>query len=142
MNYRTVFLWCSAVLGFAAAGKAGTHDDPLLRRIGLLPKARREQGGRFRRYDGNDVARLRVIRRPAAWLHPRRNSQTAPVSRSERRTDPLGSPEPYCRAYCRHSHENCCLQAMERVLTEAMCECEAGQNTRCPLIEVISGSAD
>src|SRR5262249_24939228 len=31
-------------------------------RIGLLPKARRE-GGRFRRYDANDVARLRFIRR-------------------------------------------------------------------------------
>jgi hypothetical protein len=34
------------------------------------------------------------------------------------------------------------LQAMERVLTEAMCECEAGRDTRYPLIEVISGSAD
>ena len=32
-------------------------------RIGLLPKARREGGGRFRRYDGDDVARLRFIRR-------------------------------------------------------------------------------
>ena len=32
-------------------------------RIGLLPKPRREKGGRFRRYDGDDVARLRFIRR-------------------------------------------------------------------------------
>jgi len=32
-------------------------------RIRLLPKARREQGGRFRRYDSDDVARLRFIRR-------------------------------------------------------------------------------
>jgi len=34
------------------------------------------------------------------------------------------------------------LQAMERVLTEALCECEAGRDTRCPLIEVLSGDAD
>src|SRR6516225_10555571 len=32
-------------------------------RIGLLPKPRREKGGRFRRYDRDDVARLRFIRR-------------------------------------------------------------------------------
>ena len=32
-------------------------------RIGLLPKARREKGGRFRRYDSDDIARLRFIRR-------------------------------------------------------------------------------
>ena len=32
------------------------------------------------------------------------------------------------------------LQAMERVLTDAICECEAGRETRCPLIEVISGN--
>ena len=32
-------------------------------RIGLLPKARREGGGRFRRYDSVDVARLRFVRR-------------------------------------------------------------------------------
>src|SRR6516165_3237161 len=32
-------------------------------RVGLLPKARREIGGRFRRYDGDDIARLRFIRR-------------------------------------------------------------------------------
>ena len=32
-------------------------------RIGLLPKPRREKGGRFRRYDRDDVAQLRFIRR-------------------------------------------------------------------------------
>jgi MerR family mercuric resistance operon transcriptional regulator len=32
-------------------------------RAGLLPKARREKGGRFRRYDADDIARLRFIRR-------------------------------------------------------------------------------
>lgn len=30
------------------------------------------------------------------------------------------------------------LQAMERVLSEAICECESGQQPRCPLIEVLS----
>jgi MerR family mercuric resistance operon transcriptional regulator len=32
-------------------------------RIGLLPKPRREKGGRFRRYDSDDIARLTFIRR-------------------------------------------------------------------------------
>ena len=30
------------------------------------------------------------------------------------------------------------LQAMECVLTEAFCECDAGQRPRCPLIMVFS----
>ena len=29
-------------------------------------------------------------------------------------------------------------QAMERVLTEAICECDRGERPRCPLIEVLS----
>ena len=33
------------------------------------------------------------------------------------------------------------LQAMGRVLSEAICECEAGQQPRCPLIEVLSRDA-
>jgi MerR family mercuric resistance operon transcriptional regulator len=33
------------------------------------------------------------------------------------------------------------LQEMERVLTEAMCECEAGREARCPLIEVLSSDS-
>jgi MerR family mercuric resistance operon transcriptional regulator len=33
------------------------------------------------------------------------------------------------------------LQAMELVLTEALCECEAGRDTRCLLIEVFSEDA-
>jgi MerR family mercuric resistance operon transcriptional regulator len=30
------------------------------------------------------------------------------------------------------------LQAMERVLSDAICECETGQQPYCPLIEVLS----
>jgi len=33
------------------------------------------------------------------------------------------------------------LQAMERVLTEAIGECESGLQPRCPLIEVLSREA-
>ena len=39
-------------------------------RIGLLPKARREQGGRFRRYDGHNLARPRFIRRAGSLASP------------------------------------------------------------------------
>ena len=30
------------------------------------------------------------------------------------------------------------LRAMERVLSNALCECESGQETGCPIIEVLS----
>jgi hypothetical protein len=33
------------------------------------------------------------------------------------------------------------LQAMERVLSEAICECDSGQQPRCPLIEVLSADS-
>jgi hypothetical protein len=33
------------------------------------------------------------------------------------------------------------LQAMDRVLSDAIYECEAGQQPRCPLIEVLSRDA-
>jgi len=33
------------------------------------------------------------------------------------------------------------LQAMEAVLSKAICDCEANRQTRCPLIEVLSGGA-
>ena len=108
-------------------------------RIGLLPQPHRPDG-RFRRYDANDVARLRFIRRARQ----------------------LGFTLDEVRAFMRlagsDSDDNACaearslaaahvadirakiadLQAMERVLADAICECEAGQQPRCPLIDVLS----
>lgn len=109
-------------------------------RIGLLPKPRREKGGRFRRYDSDDVARLRFIRRA------RQLGFTLDEVRALLRVA-TGDGE-NVRAEARsiataHVTEIRAkiadLQAMEAVLSDAICECDAGERPRCPLIEVLSG---
>lgn len=107
-------------------------------RIGLLPKPRR-QGGRFRRYDADDLARLRFVRRA------RQLGFTLDVVRSL-----LGLAAARDGTVCAEARRLAAahvadlrakiadLQAMERVLSEAICECEAGWRRTCPLIEVLS----
>src|SRR5215472_16281942 len=93
-------------------------------RIGLLPPPRRP-GGRFRRYDADDVARLHFIRRA------RKLGFTLDDARTEARN--------LATAHVAGIRSKIAdLQAMERVLSEAICECEAGQQPGCPLIEVQS----
>jgi MerR family mercuric resistance operon transcriptional regulator len=112
-------------------------------RIGLLPKARREKGGRFRRYDRDDVARLSFIRR-ARQLgftldEVRALLRLAAGDGADVRTEARSLAAAHV-ANIRAKIAD--LQAMVRVLTEAICECDAGQRPRCPLIEVLSdGSA-
>ena len=95
--------------------------------------------GRFRRYDSNDMARLRFIRR-ARQLGFTLDEVRALLRlaaadggnvRAEARSLAAAHVEDI-RAKIAH------LQAMGRVLTEAICECDAGQRPRCPLIEVLS----
>ena len=111
-------------------------------RIGLLPKARREGGGRFRRYDGDDVARLRFIRRA------RRLGFTLDEVRGLLRLatgvgeNVRAEARSLAAAHVAEIREKITdLQAMEAVLSKAICECEAGRQTRCPLIDVLSGAA-
>lgn len=106
-------------------------------RIGLLPKARRD--GKFRRYDGEDVARLRFIRRA------RQLGFTLDEIRGLLRLAAAGGPDARVEARSLAAahvadirSKIADLQSMESVLTDAICECEAGRQTRCPLIEVLS----
>ena len=108
-------------------------------RIGLLPKPRREKGGRFRRYDRDDVARLRFIRR-ARQLgftldEVRGLLRLARRDGEEVRTEARGIAAAHVAGIRAKIAD---LQAMDRVLTDAICECDGGQRPRCPLIEVLS----
>ena len=108
-------------------------------RIGLLPKPRREKGGRFRRYDRDDVARLRFIRR-ARQLgftldEVRGLLRLARGDGEEVRMEARGIAAAHVAGIRAKIAD---LQAMERVLTDAICECDGGQRPRCPLIEVLS----
>ena len=107
--------------------------------IGLLPKPRREKGGRFRRYDRDDVARLRFIRR-ARQLgftldEVRALLQLALGDGEDVRTEAQGIAAAHVAGIRAKIAD---LQAMDRVLTDAICECDGGQRPRCPLIEVLS----
>src|SRR5579864_5704427 len=93
-------------------------------RIGLLPKPRREKGGRFRRYDADDVSRLRFIRRARQLgftLNEVRALLRLAVGDSEGVRAEARSLAAAHIVDIRAKIAD--LQAMERVLTDALCEC-------------------
>jgi MerR family mercuric resistance operon transcriptional regulator len=108
-------------------------------RIGLLPKPRRQDGG-FRRYGGDDVARLRFIRRARqlgfVLKDVRKLLRLAP-GRGEAACAEAKSLAAAHVASVRAKIAD--LQAMERILTGAICECEAGYGPACRIVEVLSG---
>jgi MerR family mercuric resistance operon transcriptional regulator len=108
-------------------------------RIGMLPLPRR-QGGRYRRYDADDIGRLRFIRRARqlgfTLNEVRALLRLAVAGGEDVRTEARSLAASHV-ADIRAKIAD--LQAMERVLTDAICECDAGQQPRCPLIEVLSG---
>ncbi len=111
-------------------------------RIGLLPKARRESGGRFRRYDRDDVARLRFVRRARQLgftvKEVRELLRLAAADGEETRPEVRKLAAAHV-ADIRAKIAD--LKAMETVLSDAMKKCEAGRDARCPLIEALSAGA-
>ncbi len=110
-------------------------------RVGLLPTPYR--AGRYRRYDSDDVSRLRFIRR-ARQLgftldEVRALLRFAAADNSHTRVEVRDLAAAHV-AEIRAKIVD--LQAMERVLSAAICECDAGQRQpKCPLIEVLSGDS-
>jgi len=108
-------------------------------RIGLLPQPRR-QGGGFRRYGADDVARLRYIRRAR---------QLGFVLEDVRRLLRLapGHGDAACAEAKRLTVAHVAtvrakiadLQATERILTGAIGDCEAGYGPACRIVELLSG---
>jgi MerR family mercuric resistance operon transcriptional regulator len=111
-------------------------------RIGLLPQPRRSSG-RFRRYEAQDVARLRFIRR-ARQLgftldEVRALIRVATADGHNIRVEARSIAVAHV-AEIRAKIAD--LQAMERILSDAICECESGRRLRCPLIEVLSSNSN
>jgi len=109
-------------------------------RIRLLPKPRRERGSRFRRYDADDVDRVRFIRRARqlgfTLVEVRGLLRLAAATEGQ---DTRAAARKIASAHVADIQAKIAdLRAMERVLTEAICECETGQRPRCPLIEALS----
>jgi MerR family transcriptional regulator, mercuric resistance operon regulatory protein len=109
-------------------------------RIGLLPKPRR-QGGRFRRYDADDVSRLRFIRRARQLGFGLEDVRELLRLTAVRGEGARAETRQLAAAHVAEVRAKIAdLQAMERVLTGAICECDAGRGPGCPVIEVLSGS--
>jgi MerR family mercuric resistance operon transcriptional regulator len=111
-------------------------------RIGLLPQARRTVG-RLRSYESEDVARLRFIRRARQLGFTlddvRALMRIAATGNGNARTQARS----LARAHLAEIQTKIAdLQAMERVLSDAICECESRRKPGCPLIKVLSGGDD
>ena len=107
-------------------------------RIGLLPKPRR-QGGRFRRYDADDIGRLRFIRRARQLGFTLDEVRVLLRLAAARGKAARAQARNLAAAHVADVRTKIAdLQAMERVLTGAICDCSAGKGPICPLIEVLS----
>jgi MerR family mercuric resistance operon transcriptional regulator len=108
-------------------------------RIKLIPPARRH-GGRYRRYEVDDVRRLRFIRR-ARELGFSLDEIRALLRLAASEDEPVRAQvRALAGAHVANIKAKIAdLQAMERVLSEAICACDAGNPPRCPLIQVFSG---
>jgi MerR family transcriptional regulator, mercuric resistance operon regulatory protein len=107
-------------------------------RIGLLPKPVRSSG-RLRRYGAEDVTRLRFIRRARQLgfaLDDVRQLLRLAAAEGE---DVCAATRGLATAHVAEIRAKIAdLRAMERVLSDAIRECEAGQQPSCPLLEVLS----
>lgn len=110
-------------------------------RIGLLPQAHRPDG-RFRRYDADDVARLRFIRRARQLGFTLDEVRTFMRLAGAEGDDACAEARSLAAAHVADIRAKIAdLQAMEQVLSEAIRACEADRQPRCPLIEVLSRDA-
>jgi MerR family transcriptional regulator, mercuric resistance operon regulatory protein len=108
-------------------------------RIGLLPKPRR-QGGRLRRYDADDVSRLRFIRRARQLGFGLEDVRELLRLTAVRGEAACAEARQLAAAHVAEVRAKIAdLQAMERILTGAICDCDAGRGPACPVIEVLSG---
>jgi MerR family mercuric resistance operon transcriptional regulator len=110
-------------------------------RIGLLPEPRRT-AGRYRRYESDDIGRLRFIRRARqlgfSLDEVRALMRLGAADGEDVRAEARGLAATHLIEVRAKIAD---LQAMERILASTIRECDAGQQPRCPLIEVLSGES-
>ena len=107
-------------------------------RIALLPKPRR-LGGRYRRYDDKDIARLRFIRRARQLGFTLDDIRAFMQLDGADSREVCGKAQVLTRAHIAGIRAKITdLMAMERVLSNALCQCESGQQPGCPIIEFLS----
>lgn len=110
-------------------------------RIGMLPPALRRDNG-FRRYDSDDVARLSFIRRA------RQLGFTLDDVRELLRLAAASGADACAEARAIAASQVAAIKAkiadlrsMERVLSEAVRRCDAGELSGCPIIDTLAGTS-
>ena len=110
-------------------------------RVGVLPRPPRS-AGRYRLYDSGDVRRLAFVRR-ARELGFTLDEVRALLVLSAANTENTCSEvrEVTARHLADVRAKIADLRAMERVLSEAVRRCNAGEVPGCPLIDTLTASA-
>jgi MerR family mercuric resistance operon transcriptional regulator len=108
----------------------------------LLPIPRR-QGGRFRRNNADDITRLRFIRRARQLGFTLDEVRALMRLATANGNNVRAEARSLAAAHVAEIRTKIAdLQAMERVLSDAICKCKSGRRPRCPLIEVLSRDLD
>ncbi len=108
-------------------------------RIGLVPAPPRA-GGRFRRYGADHVARLQFIRRARQLGFSLDDVRgLLRLAQADGANVCLEARSLAAAHVATIRAKIADLRAMQRVLTDAIRECERGRQPNCPLIEVLSG---
>lgn len=109
-------------------------------RVRLLAKPARSAGG-YRLYTAEDVGRLRFVRRARA-LGFTLEEVRALLRLADQAKDACADARDLAAAHPGGVRAKIAdLRAMESVLEKTVAQCDAGNRSTCPLIEVLSSSA-
>ena len=110
-------------------------------RIGLLPHPPRS-AGRYRLYETEDVRLLVFVRRARELGFSLDEVRTLRALSAEHRDSTCGEVHRLAAGHLADVRVKIAdLRGMERVLTEAVRRCDAGQLPGCPLIDTLSATA-
>ncbi len=109
-------------------------------RVRLLAKPARSTGG-YRLYSAEDVGRLRFVRRARA-LGFTLEEVRALLRLADQEKDACADARDLAAQHLGDVRAKIAdLRAMESVLEKTVAQCDAGNRSTCPLIEVLSSSA-
>jgi MerR family mercuric resistance operon transcriptional regulator len=108
-------------------------------KVGVLPQARRR--GRYRHYAAGDIGRVKFVRR-ARELGFTLDEVRALLGLATLGGEGCAEVRTLAAAHLIDVRARIVdLRSMERILAQAVRQCDAGQQTTCPLIDVLSATA-
>ena len=109
-------------------------------RIGLLPKPQRH--GRYRRYDGDDIARLKFVRRSRELGFSLDEVRALLTLSADTKRETCAEVRQLAAGHLADVRAKIAdLRAMEHVLADAVRRCDAGEPPGCPIIDALSAAA-